>query len=139
MVTDRCLPCGLPKEARLKRPVDFKAVYAARQSVALGPLVFYGRQRSDGFKVTRLGLSVSRRVGNAVTRNLWKRRLRESFRMIRQQLPEELDLVVIVRASGPPEIGAAAAARIERIFCDALARLVVKLKRSVQQAGDGSR
>ena len=130
MVTDRPLLHGLPKEARLKRPVDYKAVFADRQSVAIGPLVFYGRRRTAGTSMTRLGLSVSRRVGNAVTRNRWKRRLRESYRLVRQKLPQGLDLVVIVRASGPPETGAAATTRIEKIFCDGVARLVFKLKRS---------
>jgi len=45
----------------------------------------------------RLGITASRKVGNAVQRNRAKRLLREAFRCVRSQLPRGLDLVVIVR------------------------------------------
>ncbi len=45
----------------------------------------------------RLGITVSRRVGNAVVRNRTKRRIREWFRHERQGLAEGLELVVIGR------------------------------------------
>ena len=45
----------------------------------------------------RLGITASRRVGNAVQRNRAKRLLREAFRCVRAGLPAGLDLVVIVR------------------------------------------
>jgi ribonuclease P protein component len=45
----------------------------------------------------RLGLSVSRRVGNAVTRNAVRRRLREVFHSALPEIPGNLDLVVSVR------------------------------------------
>jgi ribonuclease P protein component len=48
----------------------------------------------------RLGLTVSRKVGNAVVRNRMKRRLREWFRHHRGQLACPVDLVVIVRPQG---------------------------------------
>jgi ribonuclease P protein component len=134
MVIDQPRPHRLPQAARLKRPVDFKAVYAARLSVAIGPLVFYGKQRQTAAATTRIGLSISRRVGNAVVRNRWKRRLREAFRQVRQQLPEGLDLIVIVRASGAPEAGALASERIEQLVCDGVTRLVRKQKRAAGQA-----
>lgn len=44
----------------------------------------------------RLGMTVSRRVGNAVTRHRIKRRLREAFRLNQQGWPGRYDLVVIV-------------------------------------------
>ena len=43
---------------------------------------------------TRIGLSVSRKVGNAVIRNRWKRVIREVFRQQRTRLPVGLDLVI---------------------------------------------
>ncbi len=45
----------------------------------------------------RLGLSVSRRVGNAVTRNTVRRRLREVFHSALPEIPPDLDLVVSAR------------------------------------------
>ncbi len=45
----------------------------------------------------RLGLTVSRKVGNAVARNHVKRRVREWFRAERDALPENVDVVVIAK------------------------------------------
>lgn len=47
----------------------------------------------------RLGVTVSRRVGNAVVRNRVKRRVREWFRRNRGVFPPDRDVVVIARAS----------------------------------------
>jgi len=46
---------------------------------------------------SRLGVTASRRVGNAVVRNRIKRRIREWFRQHRSELPANRDLVVIAR------------------------------------------
>ncbi len=90
-------PAGetFPAPARLRTRRDFQAVFQLRKSVADGTLVVYARRNKLGF--CRLGLSVSRKVGNAVVRNRWKRLIRESFRKQRTQLPPGLDLVVIPR------------------------------------------
>ena len=45
----------------------------------------------------RLGLSVSRKVGNAVTRNTVRRRLKEVFASMIAEVPGSLDLVVSAR------------------------------------------
>ena len=56
----------------------------------------------------RLGLVVSRRVGNAVARNRVKRVCRECFRLRVVAIPEGIDLVVIAR-SGAAELDFAGA------------------------------
>ena len=47
----------------------------------------------------RLGITVSKRVGNAVTRNRVRRRLRELFRTGRAELPQGCDVVVVAYPS----------------------------------------
>ena len=53
--------------------------------------------RQNGFGVSRLGITASRKVGNAIRRNRWKRRIREIFRRNRELWPECVDIVVIVK------------------------------------------
>ncbi|MCL4107120.1 UNVERIFIED_CONTAM: hypothetical protein GTU68_039112 [Idotea baltica] len=47
--------------------------------------------------LTRIGLSVSKKNGNAICRNRIKRLLREAFRLSRLELPVGLDLILIPR------------------------------------------
>ena len=49
---------------------------------------------------SRLGITAGRKVGNAVVRNRFKRRLRAWFRLRRRDFPGELDIVVIARRPG---------------------------------------
>lgn len=89
----------LRKEERLRKRSEFLWAQrggAIRKSSA--NLVVYARQNDLGW--SRLGLTVSRKVGNAVTRNLWKRRLREIFRLNKSRFPQGHDMVLIVRAKG---------------------------------------
>ncbi len=51
----------------------------------------------NGLGEPRLGLSVSKKVGPAVTRNVVRRRLKEIFRSSGRGLPDQLDLVVSAR------------------------------------------
>jgi ribonuclease P protein component len=80
------------KEHHIRKEADFERVYAARVYAADDVLVVNGCE--NGLRHCRLGLSVSRKVGNAVTRNAWKRRIREAFRLSREELPAGVDLVV---------------------------------------------
>ncbi len=88
-----------PKSVRLKLRREFLAVYKERMYHAAGPLFIYGRPNELGF--ARLGLSVPRKVGNAVRRNRIKRLLREAFRHGQHDLPSGYDLVINVRPHEP--------------------------------------
>lgn len=114
---------GFPRRLRLLRPAEFSRVYDCRQSAASGPLVLYAALNENPASGARVGLSVSRRIGNAVVRNRWKRRLREAFRTIRSSLPVGNDFVVVVRSGEPPR-GAEAARRIEETLASLAARVI---------------
>jgi len=73
----------------------------------------------------RLGLTVSRKVGNAVARNHVKRRVREWFRAERDQLPEHVDLVVIAKP-GAAELDSAGVS-------ESLRRALAKTPRPVRR------
>lgn len=107
-------------QQRVRRGVDFDRVYQARVSAADGVLLVFGLT-NDG-PDTRLGVSVSRKVGNAVARNRWKRMVREAFRLQYAALPPQLDLVVIPRRREPPTL-AEAAASLVRLSADVQRRL----------------
>ncbi|HXV36575.1 MAG TPA: ribonuclease P protein component [Myxococcota bacterium] len=55
--------------------------------------------RAAGHSEPRLGITVSRKVGNAVIRNRVKRRVREWFRHSRSALPPRADVIVVARHS----------------------------------------
>lgn len=86
---------GFPKQVRLLRSPEFRQVFDAKQSVADPTLVIFGRPQQLPY--SRLGLAVSKKVGNAVIRNRWKRRIREAFRTQLPELPQGLDFVVLPR------------------------------------------
>ena len=66
----------MERRYRLQKNRAFQYVYRRGRSVACRDLVMlFAKGRS-----TQVGFSVSKKVGNAVTRNLVKRRLRECFR-----------------------------------------------------------
>ena len=90
------------KTDRLVHQSDFDRVYESDLFAADHVLVIKGT-RTSGPR-TRLGLSVSRRVGNAVVRNRWKRAIREAFRTRRAQLPPGFDFIVRPRRGAEPHL-----------------------------------
>lgn len=93
---------------RLSHNREYQAVYAGKLKKPVGPLVVFAL--GNGLAEHRLGLSVGRRVGNAVTRVRIKRGVREAFRLTRHHLPcapdgGGYDLVVVVRPHTPEGTG----------------------------------
>lgn len=91
----------------LKKRSDFLAANSGRWA-AIGGLVLLVRDRSDEDPAMRVGFTVTKKIGNAVTRNRMKRRFRA---LAREILPQSgiagADHVVIGRQSG-----------VERDFAD---------------------
>jgi len=85
----------LGSECRVRRRADFRRAFRLRCSASDGRLLVFVHE--NGLEHPRLGLSVSRKLGNAVVRNRWKRLLREAFRLSRVRLPKGVDLVIVPR------------------------------------------
>lgn len=90
------------KRGRLSRAAEFERVYRQGRSHGSRLLVLHAfpRPAADGDDApagARLGLSVSRKVGGSVQRNLVKRLLREAWLQEQHRVPEGLDLVVVAR------------------------------------------
>jgi ribonuclease P protein component len=81
------------REERIRRQRDFDIVYREGRTVRLPGMVL--RVRPNGLAHSRLGLSVSRRVGNAVVRNRVKRLLREAWRLNKTLAAPPSDIVAI--------------------------------------------
>lgn len=109
---------SLPTEQRIKRPAEFRQVFSRgrRSSNALTNLV----AMPNGLPYVRVGLSVSKRVGNAVTRNLVKRRIRSVFANI--DASEGWDVVVTAK----PESADAAFSDLERSIGKSIKRAGVE-------------
>jgi ribonuclease P protein component len=80
------------KAMQLTHDREYQRVYAARTSVMRSPLRVSAV--ANALAVSRLGLSVPRRVGTNVKRNRIKRLIREAFRLNQRAIPSGLDLVV---------------------------------------------
>ena len=92
----------MKREQRLRSPADFRRVYARRCAVSDAWLLV--QACPNGLAFSRLGLSVSRKYGNAVKRNRLRRLYREAFRLSKHELPTGLDLVLIPRSPNQPAL-----------------------------------
>jgi ribonuclease P protein component len=108
----------------LRRRADFLAANSGRR-VPMPGFVLLVRPRDDDDPVMRLGITVTKKIGNAVIRNRMKRRFRA---LARELLPEAgiagADHILIGRGSG-----------IERDFADLRTELAKALDKASKESG----
>ena len=85
----------MKKNFRVKREKDFKAIFKEGTSFANRKFVVYQLENQKNH--FRVGLSVSKKLGNAVARNQIKRRIRHIIQNAKGSLVEDVDFVVIAR------------------------------------------
>ena len=79
----------------LKKNRDFQTVYRTGKSFANKYLVMYIRKNQTDSN--RIGISVSKKVGNSIVRHRLTRLIRESYRLHEEQFEPGMDIVVIAR------------------------------------------
>lgn len=79
----------------LKKNIDFQKVYRNGKSKANKYLVMY--VLPNNLSINRLGITVSKKVGNSVVRHHLTRLVRESYRLNKNMFNSGLDIVVVVR------------------------------------------
>ncbi|MDA1017270.1 MAG: ribonuclease P protein component [Planctomycetota bacterium] len=85
----------LTRTQRIRKSGEFAHVYGLRNTSGDGHLLVFAA--ANGRPQSRVGVSVSKKHGNAIIRSGLKRRLREAFRLTQHDLPGGLDLILIPR------------------------------------------
>lgn len=79
----------------LKKSPQFQSVYKGGRSYANKYMIMYVKE--NGTAGNRIGISVSKRVGNSVVRHRVKRLLKESYRLQEAMFNSGLDIVIVAR------------------------------------------
>jgi len=83
------------KENRVRHRGDFLRIQKKGNRVTTKNLILFSKP--NNFRRRRLGITVSKKVGNSVRRNRLKRVIREVFRKNKELFPYSFDVVVIVK------------------------------------------
>ena len=81
----------------LKKNKDFQIVYRTGKSYANRFLVMYIRK--NGMNRNRLGISVSKKVGNSVVRHHLTRLIREGYRLQEEHFLCGYDIIAVIRVN----------------------------------------
>jgi len=84
------------KSYRVKKEAEFQRVFTEGKSCANRQFVVYMIEKPEQIHF-RVGISVGKKIGNAVARNWVKRRIRQSLTELKPQLKQDCDFIVIAR------------------------------------------
>ncbi|MBO6112332.1 MAG: ribonuclease P protein component [Lachnospiraceae bacterium] len=87
----------------LKNTLQFKTVYNERKAKSDNYLIVFIRKNDTD--INRLGISVSKKVGNSVQRHRLTRLIRESYRLHEDEFNSGLDIVVVGKQGANPRRG----------------------------------
>ncbi len=82
---------------RLRKNAQFSEVYRLQNSFADRFLIMYVRKNGESFN--RVGVSISKKVGNSVVRHRIKRLVKEAFRNSEEMFNSGLDIVIVAKKS----------------------------------------
>lgn len=88
---------GFSWHQRVVRAADYRSIYNDGQKLHSQSFVLFRRENNLGHH--RLGITVSRKIGNAVVRNRIKRLFREIFRKSSANIPHHFDFVLNAKRS----------------------------------------
>ncbi len=87
------------KDERIRKRAEYLSIYQQGTRTYSRSFIIVSRKNQLGYR--RLGITVSKKVGNAVRRNRIKRVIREFFRLHKTQLAESQDIVIIGKKGIP--------------------------------------
>jgi len=87
------------KDERVRKRKEYLKIYQNGTRINSKNFITILSRNQSGTK--RLGITVTKKVGNSVKRNRIKRLLREFFRLNKDKLPDSRDIVVIVKKDIP--------------------------------------
>jgi ribonuclease P protein component len=96
VIVARRAPLGIAKEMRLRQRAEFVAVQSGGKKMHGRHILAIARKRTAPDLAGRLGLTVTKKVGNAVVRNRIKRMLREWLRL-NGWVPTGWDMVLVAK------------------------------------------
>lgn len=103
-----------PRSERLRKSSEFRDVFKDSRRTSVSGFICYVAKREG--RGRKFGVAVSRKVGNAVTRNRVKRYLREIYRKNRGALVDDVSLVVVARPEASTMSYRECEGALERLF-----------------------
>lgn len=85
----------MKKTVTIKSNRDFQRLYRRGKSAASGTLVMYCQRNRNG--ESRLGITTGTKLGHAVVRNKARRRIREMYRLNKENILPGYDIIVVAR------------------------------------------